>query len=233
MTLSRKYILSLILQPALFGLALAFFFLSRVIQLTPAILGSFAVIILISYGATGFILARYLYGYIETAERAIESGSASQEVSRCFEVTQVAIVAYWSASGLVFTALATFSVLTSTLGFIYFLTASLIVSSFGIAWGYFIAKKTLVEASEHLSEIVYSGRELPLGRKIAMVFIGFFIISSLALVQLISSKVASSLEEFAIANEQDRFDSLMDSASVSDNLDQETLSVLEEFIPEE
>jgi len=72
---------------------------------------------------------------------------------------------------------------------------------------------------------------LSIGRKIAIVFIGTFIVSSAALVELISSKVTDALERLAIASSAERYQRIYDTANLSAQIDPKILSDLRLYIP--
>ena len=82
----------------------------------------------------------------------------------------------------------------SWLGFGYFVVAGLIGSFGCVAWDYFTAKRVLGDAVAPAGA-EYIGRRLNLATKVALVFIGTFVMSSLVLVELVSSKVATTLEK--------------------------------------
>src|SRR6185503_21136028 len=93
--------------------------------------------------------------------------------------------------------------LPSALGLAYFVVASLIAAFPSIVWGYAMGKHRLLEAAGD-SRVHFTGRELSLGKKIAIVFIGAFTISATALILLVSSRVSTTLETLAITSAADR-----------------------------
>ncbi|HEX7808670.1 MAG TPA: HAMP domain-containing methyl-accepting chemotaxis protein, partial [Thermoanaerobaculia bacterium] len=120
----------------------------------------------------------------------------------------------------------------NALGFAYFLVAALISAFVSVVWGYAMGKHRLLQAAEG-KRIHYVGGELPLGKKIAIVFIGSFVLSSAALILLISSRVSTTLEILAIDSAADRFQRIIDSAAIMAKVDGEALDTMKSYIPEE
>ncbi|HYO76857.1 MAG TPA: methyl-accepting chemotaxis protein, partial [Thermoanaerobaculia bacterium] len=72
---------------------------------------------------------------------------------------------------------------------------------------------------------------LTLGKKIALVFIGCFTISSAALILLISSRVSTTLETLAITSAAERFERVFDTANIMANVDAAALDTMRDYIP--
>src|SRR6185369_14941642 len=103
----------------------------------------------------------------------------------------------------------------TALGFTYFLVAALLIAFPCVAWAYAAGKHRLVAlASARAATLRYHGRQLSLGRKIAIVFMASLVIAAAVLVELISSKVSATLEQLAIDSTTERFQRLMDNAGI-------------------
>jgi methyl-accepting chemotaxis protein len=100
-----------------------------------------------------------------------------------------------------------------------------------IAWAYASSKQQLVRAAADLSSARYVGRELSVRKKIAAVFIGSFLISSIVLVQLISTKVSTTLEQLAVSSAADRFQRVRDTADLAAEITPALLDDLRVYIP--
>src|SRR5207302_7965094 len=96
---------------------------------------------------------------------------------------------------------------------------------------YACGKRLLVEHASHGGALRYTGRQLPLGRKIAIIFIGSFLISFAALVALLSSRVSATLEDLAISSAADRFQRFYDSANLAAVIDPSIVDTLREYVP--
>src|SRR5262249_46635234 len=130
-------------------------------------------------------------------------------------------------SGIVFAASSTWLVMRTWMGFGYFAVAAAIAAFPGIAWAYIAAKRLLTSIARGR----FVGRETTIGRKIAVVFIGCFMVSSAALIELISSKVLIALESLAIASSSERFQRIYDTANLSAQIDPKILDDLRLYIP--
>ena len=228
MPFTRRYLLWLVLPPAAVTIPLAFLFLAHVINLTPLAALDVALLLILLYVVAGFFYAQVLATYTHRVEQAIASGvDASQEMSTCLTRTTRLSIAVLGIGGIVFAIAATLLVMRSGMGLTYFVVAALIAVFPGIAWAYAVAKKRLAaEAQGH-----YAGGELTIGRKIAIVFIGSFIISSAALVVLVSSKVSTTLERLAIASSAERFQRIYDTANLAAQIDPKLVDDLRLYIP--
>ncbi len=233
MDFSRRYLLGLILPPAILGLLFDFLFITQVVQFSRSSMIALIVITVASYGIGGLAFVRFILPSIHEFQESLRGrADVSGAMSRCFSRTATASITFWFGSGLVAAIAGALVIFPSALGFGYFLSASLLVGGVAIPWDYFYAKRSLLDAAPRDLEISYTGRQLPLGRKIAIVFIGLFIVAAVALVQLVSSRVSTTLEKLAIDSEAERFDRLFDSASSAPSLNADLLETLEGVLPE-
>src|SRR5947209_8224326 len=130
-----------------------------------------------------------------------------------------------------FALLAPLVVMRTPLGFAYFLVAGLMIAFPSIAWSYGAGKHRLVEYATGSEDLRYTGRELTLGRKIAIVFMGSLLVAAAVLIELISSKVSTTLEALAVSSSSERFDRVFDSANVMAHVDAQSLDTMREYIP--
>ncbi|HEX2061570.1 MAG TPA: methyl-accepting chemotaxis protein, partial [Thermoanaerobaculia bacterium] len=171
--------------------------------------------------------------FAEKVEDALNgNGDLSEAMSACLERTKAVSALLWFAGGAVFAVIAAMIFLPSALGFAYFFVAAMIAAFVSVVWGYAMGKHRLTEAAGE-RRVHYTGGELSLGKKIAIVFIGSLTISSAALILLISSRVSTTLEQLAITSASERFKTIYDSASVSRSVDAATLDALKFYIPAE
>jgi methyl-accepting chemotaxis protein len=225
---TRRYLAWLVLPPAAVTIPLAFLFIEQVIRLTTTTALNVLLLLILLYAIAALAYGQFLTPLLKHVEEAIEAGrDASREMSAVLMRTTGVAIAALGLGGIVFAIVSALLVMPSAIGFGYFFVAALIASFPGMAWAYGAGKKRLAsEARGH-----YSGRELTIGRKIAIAFIGSFIISSAALVELISSKVSISLEGLAIASSSDRFQRVFDTANLSAKIDPKILDDLRLYIP--
>lgn len=232
MGFSKKYLQWLILPPALITLPLAGLFLSQVIQLSVSRWLLVAGLMIGIYGASAFVFWRPTRRCARNLESVLAgSGDVGKAMSDCLEATKRSSIRLTAVGGLLFTMVATVLLLPTFLGFSYFLVSAFIIAALALPWIYATAKNLLLEAAPPEKEIRFVGPLFPLSRKVALLFIGLFLVSSAALVQIVSSKVSTTLENLAISSESERFARIFDSAQIGSHVDQNTLEVLKSYIP--
>ncbi|HEV7768750.1 MAG TPA: methyl-accepting chemotaxis protein [Thermoanaerobaculia bacterium] len=235
MSFTRRYLLWLLIPPIVISIPPALLFLSQVVQLTSTGAGMLALMLVVMYAGGCVLFTLTVRPYAEAVEEAIRGrGDLSTAMSECLDRTKTVSIALWVGGGLVFAAIAAAIFMRSVLGFAYFIVSSLIAAFVSVVWGYAMGKHRLNEAASEAGQRVhYTGNELSLGKKIAIVFIGSLTISMAALTLLISSRVSSTLEILAITSASDRFTRVLDSASIPANVDEATLETLRLYIPAE
>ncbi len=234
MKFSTKYLLILLVPPALVSVPLAILFLSQVEQFSAR---EWGIVI-------GTLLATYLGGILwygvrmlpilREVEAALHSDSErlSLAMSRCLRRSLQNAHYLWLGAGFVFSIVTTLVLGESVWIIRHLAVASMIAAAPAIAWNYGASKHMLTEAASGSRHVAYVGRRrLTVARKIALVFIGFFIVSSAALVQLISSRVSMTLERLAISSSEERFERLYDTAVLSRTVDAETIDTLQDYVP--
>jgi methyl-accepting chemotaxis protein len=232
MPFSRRYVSALIGPPFLLSLPLSFLFVSQVVRLSLGHGAAVAVLLLALAASIGLALLAGTRTCADAVDNAVtQQRHVSEAVSDCLRATTRMAVGASLGGSLVFALLATLIVMRSALGFAYFLVAALIVAVPTIAWCYAAGKRELIGHAAGAPELQYTGRELSLGRKIAIVFMASLLIAVAVLVELISSKVSTSLEQLAIASSADRFSRVFDSASVMAHVDDKALDTLREYVP--
>jgi methyl-accepting chemotaxis protein len=209
MRLHRQLAFWLTLPPALIGLTVALLFLSQVLQGSQTNLSAVAALMVTIYGAGGVIFFRRMSSAGRAVDDAIGTESdVSETMSWALENIEKSSIIYWGSAGLLFTALATVLFFPSGLGFAYFFVAALLIGPFAFAWDYFTAKQLLFAGARHLDDFHYVGQQIPLARKIAVIYIGMVLIAVMVLVLLVSAKISTTLEELAIQTETAPLDSI-------------------------
>jgi methyl-accepting chemotaxis protein len=232
LSFSRKYVIWILIPPAVVIGPLSFVFLSQVIGMSfaaaSAIVGLFAVF----FTVNAVLIWIGLTPLAEAVDEAIRHGrDASEAATRCLERTEFLTLLLWGAGSILFALVSALIVMRTALGFGYFLVSALIGAFPSVIWAYAAGKRLLAEHASHGGALHYTGRRFPLGRKIAIVFIGSFLISFAALVALISSKVSTTLEQLAVASAADRFQRVFDSANLSAKIDPAIVDTLREYVP--
>jgi len=232
MTFTRRYLVWLLGPPAVVTGPLSLVFLLQVLPFSATTFTRLAALVAVFFATGSAILFFSLRPYTNAVEGAKAGyGDMAEALTTCLEKTKRVSFGLWFAGSLLFAGLGAFLIMPTALGFSYFLVAALIGAFSSVVWAYAAGKFLLAaEASGHV-RARYSGSEFPLGRKIAIVFIGSFVISSLVVVQLVSSKVSTALEELAIASASDRFDRVYGSASLLRRIDPAALDTLREYVP--
>ncbi len=233
MSFTRRYLAWLLLPPLVISIPPALLFLSQVVQLTWTSGLALAAMLAVTYAIGCVVFAMSIRPYAEAVEKAgAARGDISRPMSACLEKTTNLSLLLWGAGGIVFAIIATLIFMRSALGLAYFLVAALIAAFPSIVWGYAMGKHRLLEAAGD-SRVHYVGRELSLGKKIAVVFIGAFTISAAALILLVSSRVSTTLETLAVTTEADRFQRVFESANILANVDANALDTLRIYLPSE
>ncbi|HEY2092671.1 MAG TPA: HAMP domain-containing methyl-accepting chemotaxis protein [Thermoanaerobaculia bacterium] len=232
MSFSRRYVTSLVAPPAIVTLPLAFLFITQVVQLAlgPAFV-VVALLLLLAAGTAAVLFATLTPSARVVEEAVVRKQGVSEAVSECLNKTTTLALVVWLAGGLVFAVLATLFVMRTPLGFGYFGVAALVVAFPSIAWSYGAGKHRLVEYATGSEDLRYTGRELSLGRKVAIVFMGSLLVAAAVLIELISSKVSTTLEQLAISSSSERFDRVYDSANLMAHVDAQALDTLREYVP--
>lgn len=232
MTFSRKYIIWLLVPPAIVLGPLSYLFLAQIVRMSLVTAGWVFALFAFFFAVGGVALWRGLAPLAEAVDDNVRRGEdASDAASRCLERTETLTLLVWGAGSILYALLAAFLVMPTALGFGYFLVSALTAALFFVIWAYAAGKRLLVERASHGGALRYSGRQLPLGRKIAIVFIGSFLVSITVLVSLISSKVSTTLEELAISSSSDRFQRVFDSANLAATIDPSIVDTLREYVP--
>ena len=214
MSFTKRYLTWLLVPPLVVSVGPALLFLAQTIQLsTTGVVGLFGLLVLM-YGGGCVAFAAALRPYARRVEDALAGkGDLSQAMSECLDRTKTLSLLLWGAGGLLFAAAASLLLQRTLLGLASFVVAALMAAFISVVWGYAMGKHRLVQAAQG-KPIRYNGSGLPLGRKIAFVFIGCLTISSAALILLVSSRVSSTLENVVLDAEQARFRQLVETANI-------------------
>ena len=232
MSFSRKYVLWLLLPPALVTGPLSFIFLSQVVRMSPTatlqVLGLFALFFVLGV----MTLSTGLTPLADEVDDAVgRRADASEAASRLLQKTEQRAAMLWGVGSLLYSIIGTLLVMRTVTGFSYFLISALIAAFPSVIWAYAAGKHLLIQHTSQSAALRYSGREFPLGRKIAVVFIGTVLISFAALVELIASKVGTALEQLAIASASERFQRLQDTTNLAATIDPSIVDDLRVYVP--
>ena len=234
MPFTRRYLLWLLIPPAVVTVPPAVAFLAQVVFVSGAQLGILAALIVAMYAIGGIVFTRAVEPKAQAVEEAAtRGGDVSRAASACLQTTARMSLLLWGTGGLVFAIAGTLLVMPNFLGFSYFLAAAMIAVFPSVIWGYAMGKHQLTHFAGTQGKLRYSGRELSLKTKIGIVFIGAFILSAVTLVLLVSSKVSTTLEALAINSAAERFQRLYDSANIQARVDAASLDTLKIYIPAE
>jgi methyl-accepting chemotaxis protein len=228
---TRRYLAWLLVPPLLVSVGPALLFLAQTIQLSPGRLVSLFGLLILMYGGGCIAFTVALAPYARRVEEALQGrGDLSAAMSECLDRTKMLSVVLWGGGGVLFAAIASLLLMRDLIGFASFLVGALMAGFISVVWGYAMGKYRLVQAAKG-KPIRYTGRGLPLGRKIAIVFIGSLTISSAALILLVSSRVSSTLEGLAIDSAADRFEGLLNTANVMARVDAAALDNMRYSVP--
>jgi methyl-accepting chemotaxis protein len=229
---ANKYVAWLLVPPAVVMGPLSFLFLTQIVRMSLATSGSIFGLFALFFLAGSATLVRGLTPLANAIDDDVRRGKdASEAASRCLERTETLTLIVWGAGSILYAILASLLVMPTILGLGYFFVSALIAAFPSAIWAYAAGKRLLVEHASHGGALRYSGRRIPLGRKIAIVFIGSFLISFAALVAMISSKVSATLENLAISSASDRFQRVYDSANLAAKVDPSIVDTLRLYVP--
>lgn len=231
MPFTLRYLLWLLVPPAVISIPPALLFLMQVEQFSFGRALALVGVLLLTYIGGSVTFVMIMRPLLARVEAALEGkGNLSTAMSNVLDRTKLVSLALWGGGGLVFALIGAVIFHRSFLGFGYFLTAALIAAFVSVVWGYAMGKHRLMAAAAG-RRVHYTGRPTSLGKKIAIIFIGSLAISSIALVQLVSSRVSTSLENLAISSSSERFQSLYDNASIMATFTAKGLDELRHYIP--
>ena len=232
MSFTRRYLVWLLGPPAVVTGPLAFLFLAQVLQFSAQTAGWLVVLVMIFFA--GGVLTMF-FG-LRPSTIAIEGAAAgygdlSAALTACLVRTKRLSLTLWSIGSILFGIAGTLLIMRSLLGFSYFLTAALIGGFASVAWAYAAGKFLLAEEAEGHPNVRYTASEFPLGRKIAIVFIGSFILSAVVLVQLVSSNVSTALEGLALDSSAERFRYAYETVNILAEVDRKVLDDMSAYEP--
>ena len=233
MSFTRRYLQWLLVPPLAISLPPALLFLSQVVQLSVAREIWLAVMLMVNYAIGCVLFTRAVKPRADAVQSALAGdGDLSTAMSECLDRTTTTSMTLWLGGGILFAVVAAAIFLPSPLGFAYFFVASLIAAFVSIVWGYSMGKHRLREAAG-TRNVHYNGRGLTLGRKIAGVFIGSLAVSMAALILLVSSRVATTLETLAITSARAHFERVAASARGMSRIDKAALDSMRASLPAE
>lgn len=231
MSFTRRYLAWKLLPPLVVSVVPALLFLAQTVQLSTGSIAALFGLLVVMYGGGCVVFARAVGPYAKRVEEALNgNGDLSKAMSECLDRTKTVSVMLWGGGGIVFAIIASLLLNRTLAGFAYFVVAALMAGFISIVWGYAMGKHQLMKAARG-RQVHYVGRELSLGKKIAIVFIGSLTIASAALILLVSSRVSSSLENLALDSAADRFQRLHDTANVLASVDAAALDTMRYSIP--
>src|SRR5215203_3460780 len=170
MSFTRRYLLWLLIPPIFISIPPALLFLSQVVQLTTGGALGLTLLLVVTY-AGGCVLFTYVIRpHAQRVEAAFASKSdPSQAMSECLDRTKSFSVMLWVIGGVIFAAIESALFMRSALGLAYFVVAALISAFVSVVWGYAMGKHRLSEGAAAAGlRAHYTGRELSLGKKIAV-----------------------------------------------------------------
>ncbi|HET7711479.1 MAG TPA: methyl-accepting chemotaxis protein, partial [Thermoanaerobaculia bacterium] len=233
MTFARRYFTWLLLPPALVTGVVAFLFLGQVIQLSASTAARLAGFYLLSVAASSaFFILLLLPDVLAVSRGVARRMDVSSEVSRCHERARRYAALTSTAGSVLFAILGWLFVTPTWLGISYFAVAAYMMAFPSTVWMYWMGKRLLIREAASAPNLQYLGGTIPLARKIGVVFIGTFLISASALVQLISTQVSKTLERLAVDSADERFERIYDRLTAAGIPDERRLNTVRVSLPE-
>ncbi len=231
MSFTRKYLFWLLLPPLLVSVVPALLFVLQTVQLSARGMLGLLALLLGMYGGGCVIFAMVLRPYASRVEEALGGrGELSGAMSACLDRTKQMSVLLWGGGGIVFAVIASLLFMRTVIGFATFVVAALLAGFISTVWGYVAGKHRLMTAARG-QRVHYTGRELSLGKKIAIVFVGSLTLSSAALILMVSSRLSSALEKLVVEAATERFERVRETASVLATVDAAALDIMRYSIP--
>lgn len=194
MRLWGRYVTLIIAAPLLVLLPFALAFLAQVLRPTAGEGSLLALVAVVLYAGGATVAALLLGRYIREAEGALEmGGDASAAISAALLRSEIVAASLWIGWGLFLAAVGTALLHPTLTGLQYFGEAALIIAAPAMAWTYWAGKGILLNAAGRTRTLRYHGMSFSVGAKLGMVFIGFFVVSTGALVLLVSSHVETRM----------------------------------------
>ena len=198
MRFSRRYPLALLLPPLAVAFPVAVAFLSRVLRLPASDTVRYSLMVLAAYALGAGLIAIPLRAAARRVEQDLAANhDPSESISRALASTPLWAAVLWVAWGFVLSMTACALSNPTLLRVQYFGEAALLVAAPAMAWSYWAGKHMLLSAASGAGHLAYIGRTWSIGVKIALVFIGFFVVSAGAMVLVISAWVEARLGEAA------------------------------------
>jgi methyl-accepting chemotaxis protein len=189
-----RYALLLVVPPLAVAFPAAYAFLVTVTRVPPIV----AALAGVAYAAGAFVAALLLARAARSVDAAVEQRrDPSDAVSAALAQTTIVSAVIWVGWGLIIAMAACAVVQPTLLGLQYFAEAALIMAAPAMAWSYWSGKRMLIARAHGSAHLAYTGRTWSVGIKIAIVFIGFSVVSTGALVLVIASRVAQRLGDEA------------------------------------
>lgn len=224
----ESYWLWIIGAPLTVAATAAFLVLSQALQLDR---GEWITVVLLwagCYAGAKLALMGGLNGAINDVASASRE-SISRALSDLLIATTRRIVLGMLVAFAAFTLLATLLVLPTVNGLFAFSVAAFITSTFAAVFAYIASKRILVRESLNWSGVEYVGSEVPIGRKLGIIFAAIFFAAAGAIVLLATARVSSRLEQLAISAENETFTQLYNVAAATPNLDSSELAKLSSY----
>jgi HAMP domain-containing protein len=206
---ARRYATALIVPPLAVALPASIAFVAHVTRMKPALVQSVSVVAAVAYGVGGLVAGLVMARAAAKVTRDLDAGrDPSVSLSNALAETSLSSALLWGGWGLI-VCMAGCALLDPTfLGLQYFAEAALLVAAPAMAWAYWLGKHLLLGMAQAAPHFRYTGRMWSIRAKLAIVFIGFFVVSAGALVLVISSRVATRVGE-EMAYEIARFGVMM------------------------
>jgi len=215
------------------GIPLSLLFLSQVVTL-----GFRDWATLFGLGALSAMVAVWMVIAIRPSARMIGMAAPgddlSEPMSECLQTTVRSAIVSWSGGAVLFATLGALFVLPTRTGFLFFLVATLIAAAPSIIWSYAAGKALLLSESYHKARTFhYVGRQFKLATKLAIVFIGLFVLATITVVLLVTARVSTTLETTAIAADRQQFDIVHEKLTSLTDIDRMTLAAVQNEVSRE
>lgn len=232
MNLTQRFYSWIVAVPTLFAFAITFTLLSQTLQFSVSEWLTLAALWWLIHGAlNGWLVLRARPSMSTMRERAIPAARVSEALSTLHLQTSNDSNVVWLGGAILFALAAFASVLRTGTGLTYFFVSGLVAAILTDLFIYAALKRSIVGEALRHEGAQYVGKEIPIARKLGVVFIGLFVAAVVAIVLLVTARVSGTLEGVALASGSSAFESSYTRASSSSSITAEKLRELDSAIP--
>ncbi len=233
MKFSTRYTLWLLLPPMFIAVPLAFLFFLQVVQMDARETWRLAVTVAVGVLIGAVFFSRFVLSHASAVEKAVGDGrDVSAATSSCLIRTEIAGLTFWGGSGLVLMVVCTLWRGQSLFALQGYVLSALVMVTPSMAWTYWTGKSMLLRFTDGIEGVRYQARYFSFRAKIAMVVVGFFVVSAGVMVLVIAARVSDRLEASSLESAEPAFQAILADVNSGSGAPRERLSAAAALLPE-